>query len=273
MQYIGARYVMKIYENSEDPTSNAWENTEYEPFTIVSYLNNSYISRKQVPVNVGNPTDATQYWTLFGFASGQIAYLQAQINQINAELLPLEGRAGILPHIYNPDADYTPNDYVIYNNKVYQAIANSHNILPTNTSYWTDKGDLETQIENIYTAIESKAGLDLFTPTDISITMADLSAYTSGDCRIYCKQVGRILIITFTLQITGGNTLPSGTNLNVTPIPAIIDRNTGFMVGEDEKNLIYRFLINTDGYIRPLANIPSGSLLEGQLILPASGYI
>ena len=79
-QYIGARYVPKIYQNSQDPSSMEWENTEYEPFIIVSYLNNSYISRDQVPVNAGNPTQATSHWALFGYASGQIAHLQDEID-------------------------------------------------------------------------------------------------------------------------------------------------------------------------------------------------
>ena len=84
-QYIGARYVIKIYENSQNPSSMEWENTEYEPFTVVSYLNNSFISRDQVPVNAGNPTVATSHWALFGYASGQIAHLQSQIDTLDAD--------------------------------------------------------------------------------------------------------------------------------------------------------------------------------------------
>ena len=46
-QYIGARYVFKIYENSTDPSSAEWESgTAYEPLTIVTYLNSTYASKK-----------------------------------------------------------------------------------------------------------------------------------------------------------------------------------------------------------------------------------
>ena len=37
-QYIGARYVTKIYENSLDPSSAEWEaNVTYEPLTLVTF--------------------------------------------------------------------------------------------------------------------------------------------------------------------------------------------------------------------------------------------
>lgn len=55
-QYIGARYVAKIYENSQDPTSSEWEpNVTWEPLVIVTYQNGSYMSKKPIPGNIGNP--------------------------------------------------------------------------------------------------------------------------------------------------------------------------------------------------------------------------
>ena len=78
-QYIGARYVPKIYQNSQNPNSAEWENVAYEPFTIVTFQNNSYISRKDVPVNSGNPTVATAYWAVTGFYNGQIAALDNRL--------------------------------------------------------------------------------------------------------------------------------------------------------------------------------------------------
>lgn len=80
-EYIGARYVLKIYENSQNPNSADWEaNTEYEPLVFVTYNNSSYISRKTVPATVGNPVDNPSYWALSGFYNGQIANLQDQIS-------------------------------------------------------------------------------------------------------------------------------------------------------------------------------------------------
>ena len=82
-QYIGARYVTKIYENSLDPGSCEWESgVVYEPLTIVSYQNSSYLSRTSVPANAGNPAAATTYWAQTGFYNGQIAQLQNEIGTL-----------------------------------------------------------------------------------------------------------------------------------------------------------------------------------------------
>ena len=87
-QYIGARYVLKIYENSVDPLSAEWEsNTAYEPLTMVNYNNSSYISRKEVPPTVGNPVDNPTYWALSGLYNGQIANLQSQIDDLKSDKL------------------------------------------------------------------------------------------------------------------------------------------------------------------------------------------
>lgn len=82
-QYIGARYVFKIYENSLDPSSAEWEaSTTYEPLTIVTYNNSSYASKKDVPGSVGNPANNPEYWVETGAYNGQIAALQQQIDDI-----------------------------------------------------------------------------------------------------------------------------------------------------------------------------------------------
>lgn len=86
-QYIGARYTTKIYENSLDPGSCEWEpGVVYEPLTIVSYQNSSYLSRTTVPANAGAPTVATQYWAQTGFYNGQIALLQSEIDAFADEI-------------------------------------------------------------------------------------------------------------------------------------------------------------------------------------------
>lgn len=88
-QYIGARYVIKIYENSVDPASAEWESsTNYEPLTMVTYNYGSYLSKKEVPASVGNPADNPSYWVQTGFYNGQIANLQNQIDEINNTKLP-----------------------------------------------------------------------------------------------------------------------------------------------------------------------------------------
>ena len=86
-QYIGARYTIKIYENSQDAGSAEWEaNTSYEPLVMVTYNNSSYLSKKDVPATIGNPAQNPLYWIVTGAYNGQIAALQAQIDAINLSL-------------------------------------------------------------------------------------------------------------------------------------------------------------------------------------------
>ena len=86
-QYIGARYVTKIYENSLDPSSAEWEaGVTYEPLTMVTYNNSSYLSKKEVPGAIGDPASNPSYWAVTGAFNGQILALQNQINSILALL-------------------------------------------------------------------------------------------------------------------------------------------------------------------------------------------
>ena len=86
-QYIGARYVIKIYENSLDPSSAEWEaSVNYEPLTMVTYNNGSYLSKKDVPASIGDPASNPTYWAQTGFYNGQIASLQSQITQIDNDI-------------------------------------------------------------------------------------------------------------------------------------------------------------------------------------------
>lgn len=89
-QYIGARYVLKVYERKNDPSSAEWEeHIEYEPLTMVTYNFSSYLSKKEVPATVGNPADNPYYWAVTGSFNGQISDLQHQINVLNETLRDL----------------------------------------------------------------------------------------------------------------------------------------------------------------------------------------
>ena len=82
-QYIGARYTIKVYENTVTPGSAEWQaNVTYEPITLVTYNNSSYLSKKQVPASVGNPAANPDYWVITGNYNGQIASLQTQIGTL-----------------------------------------------------------------------------------------------------------------------------------------------------------------------------------------------
>jgi len=85
-QYIGARYVAKIYVNSLDPSSADWESgVAYEPLTLVTYNSSSYISRKAVAASVGNPADNPECWAVTGLYNGQIAQLQSDVDALEAQ--------------------------------------------------------------------------------------------------------------------------------------------------------------------------------------------
>ena len=82
-QYIGARYVIKVYENSLDQSSAEWEaGVTYEPLTLVTYNYSSYLSKKEVPRSVGDPASNPAYWVVTGAYNGQILTLQNEIDEI-----------------------------------------------------------------------------------------------------------------------------------------------------------------------------------------------
>lgn len=80
-QYIGARYVPKFYEGTN---GTEWEeNVIYEPLTIVTYLNNSYTSKKSVPAAIGNPMANAEYWAATGNYNAQIEAYRAEVAELN----------------------------------------------------------------------------------------------------------------------------------------------------------------------------------------------
>ena len=90
-QYIGARYVTKIYENSQDPSSAEWEeNVAFEPLTMVTFQFSTYLSKKPVPASVGNPASNPTYWVVTGQYNGQIAQIQTDIQVINDAIAKIE---------------------------------------------------------------------------------------------------------------------------------------------------------------------------------------
>lgn len=78
-QYIGARYVPKFYDGSN---GTEWdENHIYDPLTIVTYLNNSYTSKKSVPASIGDPMHNPLYWVATGNYNAQVeAYRNEVLN-------------------------------------------------------------------------------------------------------------------------------------------------------------------------------------------------
>ena len=122
VQYIGARYITKIYENSQNPSSAEWEaQVNYEPLTLVTYQNSTYLSRTVVPKNIGNPADNGTYWALTGAYNGQIASLQNQIDALNGDVDALERALGTLDTTVGglvTDVDNLEGAVSVINNKL-----------------------------------------------------------------------------------------------------------------------------------------------------------
>ena len=81
-QYVGARYVPKFFEN---PNGSAeWiRNTTYEALTIVTYLGNSYTSKKPVPANT-EITD-TEYWVVTSNYNAQVEEYRQETEEYKLE--------------------------------------------------------------------------------------------------------------------------------------------------------------------------------------------
>ena len=84
LQYIGARYVPKFFDGADNA---AWQpNIEYEPLTIVTYLGNSWTSKKTVPSSVGAPNLNLDYWVNTGNFNEQVQELFETISQVSGEV-------------------------------------------------------------------------------------------------------------------------------------------------------------------------------------------
>lgn len=100
-QYIGARYVPKF----ADPVEWVKEKS-YEALTIVTYLNNSYTSKKSVPVNT-EITD-TNYWVITGNYNAQVEqYRQEVVAYRNESVKHYDTMADVIA-----DTDLKDNDCV-----------------------------------------------------------------------------------------------------------------------------------------------------------------
>ena len=112
-QYIGARYVPKIYDNPDDNTNNWKQGVEYEPLTMVSYAGGSYTSKVPVPASAANPADAPQYWAYMGSSSGQITTNTNNISRIQHAIANAT-EAGNICTTARTEGDYVWIDGTLY---------------------------------------------------------------------------------------------------------------------------------------------------------------
>lgn len=86
-QYVGARYVPKFYQNSQNPQSSEWEgNVAYEALTVVTYNNSSYTSKIPVPAGIGNPASNPTYWVVTGAYNAQVDQYRREVETTKSEL-------------------------------------------------------------------------------------------------------------------------------------------------------------------------------------------
>lgn len=82
LQYVGARYVPKLFNDGQGGME--WQaDTYYEPLTIVTYNNASYISRQPVPATIGNPVQNPGSWASTGSYNAYIEGLREQISLVS----------------------------------------------------------------------------------------------------------------------------------------------------------------------------------------------
>ena len=221
-QYIGARYVTKIYENSQDPSTAEWEaNVNYEPLTMVTYNNGSYISKKEVPGSVGNPAANTSYWVQTGFYNGQIADLQQ--NKQNKELetpIMIGGETqttveGALGALNSEDAG---------TQRTYEADPTMWDTEPTEDS---DKpvtsGGLHSAFGNISDAINNKEDKPVELSSTLGIGATSLTftdPAITADCKIdvYTDIFG----VNPTNQLVSGNVLTLIFNAQATAVSVVV---------------------------------------------------
>lgn len=101
-QYIGARYVPFFYVNPDDGSNDWHASVQYDPLTIVTYLNQSYTSKIPVPATVGNPADNPTYWVLTGGYNAQVAQIASDLDDLEGDVqkIPTKRRFIIIGDSY-----------------------------------------------------------------------------------------------------------------------------------------------------------------------------
>lgn len=85
LQYVGARYVPKLFDDGVGGME--WNpNTYYEPLTIVTYNNTSYISRGPVAASIGNPAANGGYWAETGNHNAFVQQLYDELNKLSSRV-------------------------------------------------------------------------------------------------------------------------------------------------------------------------------------------
>lgn len=118
-QYIGARYVPKFANPIE------WsDGRTFEAMEIVTYLNNSYTSKKPVPSTIGNPASNPEYWVATGNFNAQLEECVEKVDAISVRNFYLS------PEEFGAKLDGVTDDTLA----VERALAVGCVMLPSNSS-------------------------------------------------------------------------------------------------------------------------------------------
>lgn len=169
-QYIGARYVPKFYENS-DNTAEWRRGVEYEPLTIVTYNGNSYTSKKPVPANIGTPSESPAYWVATGNFNEQLAAIQEQMAELSVITDLVDWYT---PEQYGAAADGTTDDSAAIQAAIDAAATDNKPIVLTGSYY-------------IATGLRIYRDFTTFICTGFIYTNSDITVLTVSSNRNYIK--------------------------------------------------------------------------------------
>ena len=158
-QYIGARYVPLFFENPRG--GNDWlSGYQYDALTIVTYLNQSYTSKKVVPATVGNPKDNPEYWVM-------TANYNAQVEQYRKDTEKAIGDVNTSEEEYKRDMQNQYNTFVNTANENYNDFTGK-----------TDKkvSDFETEVND---------KISKFVESDSNPTVVDNISKMTDHNRVY----------------------------------------------------------------------------------------
>lgn len=163
-QYVGARYVPKFFNGESGSTE--WVNgLSYEPLTVVTYLGNSFTSKKPVPPEIGAPNENQDYWANTGNYNAQVEIYREETEKVKNDL-----------NNYIVKNDETLNNYIIKNDEAINNLETQ--VSKINSEIIKDKEILGLIIGDSYTTHDPNSGGVTYTK-NFGETLVELGYLTS----------------------------------------------------------------------------------------------
>ena len=164
-QYVGARYVPKFFEGENGSTE--WVNgLSYEPLTVVTYLGNSFTSKKPVPpISIHAPNENSEYWANTGNYNAQVEIYREETEKVKNDL-----------NNYIIKNDETVNNYIIKNDDAINKLETQ--VSKINNEIIKDKEILGLIIGDSYTTHDPNSGGVTYTK-NFGETLVELGYLTS----------------------------------------------------------------------------------------------